>query len=197
MLSSQRLRLPCPPDADAVATSSDLGSSNGTYVNGRRIAEPTPVKAGDLIALGTYTFKPDDQGNLEQNNLQGNVTLEVRGVTVDVPGKRLIEDVSLTIYPSEFVYVMGPSGAGKTTLMNALNGYTPPSSGEVLINGESLYDDYGRFAPFIGYVPQDDIMHKDLTVGQALYYTARLRLPSDFTDDEIHQRIDNILRAAR
>lgn len=172
----------------------DLGSSNGTYVNGRRITEPTAVKIGDMIALGTYTFKLDDEGNLQQSNLQGNVTLEVRGITVDVPGKRLLEDVSLTIYPSEFVGLMGPSGAGKTTLMNALNGYTPPSSGEVLINGESLYDDYDRFAPFIGYVPQDDIMHKDLTVGEALYFTARLRLPSDFTDEEIHQRIDNILK---
>jgi ABC-type multidrug transport system ATPase subunit/pSer/pThr/pTyr-binding forkhead associated (FHA) protein/ABC-type multidrug transport system permease subunit len=172
----------------------DLHSSNGTYVNGKRIDGPTRVSAGDIIGLGTYTFKIDNQGNLEQKNLHGNVTLEVRGVTVDVPGKRLIEDVSLTIYPSEFVGLMGPSGAGKTTLMNALNGYTPPTQGEVLINGDSLYADYGRFAPYIGYVPQDDIMHKDLTVGQALYYTAKLRLPSDFTDEEINRRIDAILK---
>ncbi len=172
----------------------DLGSSNGTYVNGKRIDSATNVKAGDIIGLGTYTFKIDDQGNLEQKNLQGNVTLEVRGISVDVPGKRLIEDISLTIYPSEFVGLMGPSGAGKTTLMNALNGYTPPSQGEVLINGESLYSDYARFSTYIGYVPQDDIIHKDLTVGQALYYTARLRLPSDFTDEEINKRIDAILK---
>jgi ABC-type multidrug transport system ATPase subunit/ABC-type multidrug transport system permease subunit len=172
----------------------DLGSTNGTYVNSQRVERPTPVKAGDVIGLGTYTFKIDDHGNLEQKNLHGNVTLDVRGVTVDVPGKRLIEDISLTIYPSEFVGLMGPSGAGKTTLMNALNGYTPPTQGQVLINGESLYADYDRFAPFIGYVPQDDIMHKDLTVGQALYYTARLRLPSDFTDEEINKRIDAILK---
>lgn len=172
----------------------DLGSSNGTYVNGQRIDRPTTVKAGDIIGLGTYTFKIDDHGNLEQKNLQGNVTLEVRNLSVDVPGKRLLEDVSLTIYPSEFVGLMGPSGAGKTTLMNALNGYTPPTHGQVLINGESLYADYARYAPFIGYVPQDDIMHKDLTVGQALYYTARLRLPPDFTDEEINTRIDSILK---
>jgi ABC-type multidrug transport system ATPase subunit/ABC-type multidrug transport system permease subunit len=172
----------------------DLGSSNGTYVNGQRLDRPTSVKAGDIIGLGTYTFKIDVEGNLEQKNLQGNVALEVRGVSVDVPGKRLIEDVSLTIYPSEFVGLMGPSGAGKTTLMNALNGYTPPTHGQVLINGESLYADYARYAPYIGYVPQDDIIHKDLTVGQALYYNARLRLPPDFTDDEINKRIDAILK---
>ena len=172
----------------------DLGSSNGTYVNGQRIDRPTTIKVGDIVGLGAYSFQLDDKGNLEQNTLQGNVTLEVRGITVDVPGKRLLEDVSLTIYPSEFVGLMGPSGAGKTTLMNALNGYTPPSQGQVLINGESLYADYARFAPYIGYVPQDDIMHKDLTVGQALYFTARLRLPPDFTDEEINKRIDAILK---
>ena len=152
----------------------DLGSTNGTFVNGKRVSGSARLGPGDVVALGTYTFRIDDRGNLEQRDLRGNVTLEVRGVSVDVPGKRLIEDVSLTLYPSEFVGLMGPSGAGKTTLMNALNGYTPPTAGEVLINGESLYADYDRFASFIGYVPQDDIMHRDLTVGQALYYTAKL-----------------------
>jgi len=175
----------------------DLGSSNGTYVNGQRLEKSDLGEGRRHHWLGTYTFKIDDQGNLEQKNLQGNVTLEVRGITVDVPGKRLIEDVSLTIYPSEFVGLMGPSGAGKTTLMNALNGYTPPTQGQVLINGESLYADYARFAPYIGYVPQDDIIHKDLTVGQALYYNARLRLPPDFTDDEINKRIDGHSQTAR
>ena len=51
-----------------------------------------------------------------------------------MPGKRLLENVSVVIYPSEFVGLMGPSGAGKTTLMNALNGYTPPGGGRVLFN---------------------------------------------------------------
>ena len=82
--------------------------------------------------------------------------------------KPLLEDVSLTIYPSEFVGLMGPSGAGKTTLMNAMNGYTPPSRGAVVLNGIDLYANYAQFCGHLGYVPQNDIMHGDLTVGQAL-----------------------------
>ena len=116
-------------------------------------------------------------------------------MTVDVTRKRkrIIQGISLTIYPSEIVASMGPSGAGKTTLMNALNGYMPPTSGTVLINGQDLYANYEQFCGHVGYVPQDDIMHRELTVGQALYYTARLRLPADYGKAEIQTRIQSVL----
>src|SRR5205807_1364578 len=60
-------------------------------------------------------------------------------------------------------------------------------------NGEDLYEHYGQFAALIGYVPQDDIIHRDLTVGQALYYNARLRLPRDFSNADIADRISKVL----
>lgn len=88
---------------------------------------------------------------------------------------------------------MGPSGAGKTTLISALNGYTPPTLGQVLFNDRDLYANYGQFQGVIGYVPQDDIMHGDLTVARALYYTARLRLPPDSSDAEIAERIKVVI----
>lgn len=172
----------------------DLGSANGTYVNGARIFKPTPVKTGDTIGLGTFTFRLNADGRFEKRDYRGNVTIEVQSLMVEVPGKRLLQDISLTIFPSEFVGLMGPSGAGKTTLMNAMNGYTPPTSGAVLFNRENLYSNYARYASNLGYVPQDDIIHRDLTVGQALYYTARLRLPPDATDHEIDSRISQILK---
>ena len=77
---------------------------------------------------------------------------------------------------------MGPSGAGKSTLISALNGYQVPTSGDVLINSRDLYEQYDEFRGMIGYVPQDDIMHADLTVSEALYFTAKLRLPTDYSD---------------
>jgi ABC-type multidrug transport system ATPase subunit len=89
---------------------------------------------------------------------------------------------------------MGPSGAGKTTLMLALNGYLPPTQGRTLVNGADLYQSYAAFRGNIGYVPQDDIIHSQLTVWEALYYTARLRLPSDTSHKEICQIIDRVLR---
>ena len=136
----------------------DLGSSNGTFLNGRRVRRAAEVKTGDVIGLGSYTFKLTDAGKctLEKRNYRGNVTLEARGVAVDVPRKRLVEGVSLTVFPSEFVGVMGHSGSGKTTLLNALNGYLRPAVGDVLLNGQDLYAHYAQFCTYVGYVPQDD-----------------------------------------
>jgi ABC transport system ATP-binding/permease protein len=171
----------------------DLGSTNGTFVNGQRVYEPTNVQPGDVIAFGSYTFTVTAGDTLEGRDSRGNLTIAARQVAVDVPGKRLLDDVSLTIFPSEFVGLMGPSGAGKTTLMSALNGYVRPTSGEVQLNGQDLYANYARFATHIGYVPQDDIIHRDLTVGQALYYTARLRLPADYSESDIRARIRDVL----
>jgi len=173
----------------------DLGSTNGTFVNGQRISGAVRVNAGDAIGLGSYTFVFTAAGNIEQRDYRGNVTIEAKGVAVEVTRKRkrLIEDVSLTIYPSELVGLMGPAGAGKTTLMNSLNGYTRPAKGTVFVNGQDLYQNYDQFCGHIGYMPQDDIMHRDLTVGQALYYAARLRLPADYTDADIRARIQHVL----
>ena len=172
----------------------DLNSTNGTFLNGQRVSGKVPIKAGHVIALGQhrYTFRGDGTFAGGDCRDQG-VTLEARGVCVDVQARRLLDGISLTVKPTEFVGLMGPSGAGKTTLMNALNGYTEPSEGGVYLNGMSLYDHYDEFRNFLGYVPQDDIIHSNLTVGQALYFTARLRLPLDYSEDDIRQRIDKVL----
>jgi ABC-type multidrug transport system ATPase subunit len=171
----------------------DLGSTNGTFVNGKRITERVTLQLGDVISLGSYSLTVTRDGILEKRDNRGRFTVEARHVAVDVPNLRLIDDVSLTIHPSEFVGLMGPSGSGKSTLMNALNGYTRPTEGLVFINGLDLYANYDLFRGQIGYVPQDDIIHPDLTVKQALYYTARLRLPPDSTLPEIENRIESVI----
>lgn len=174
----------------------DLGSANGTFLNGRRLRRAAEVKVGDVIGVGSYTFKLTDAGKglLEKRDYQGNVALEARNVTVEVHGKRLVEGASFTVFPSEMIGIMGHSGVGKTTLLNALNGYLRPREGMVLINGQDLYAHYAQFAAHIGYVPQDDIVHRDLTVGQALYYAARLRLPADYRRADISARIGKVVR---
>jgi ABC transport system ATP-binding/permease protein len=174
----------------------DLGLTTGTFVNGQRISGSAPVHIGDVIRIGSYSFDFTAPDVIKQRDYRGNVTLEGRGVSVAVSRgrKRIVEDAWLTIYPSEIVALMGPSGAGKTTLMNALNGYTPPTGGAVLINGLDVYANYDQLCGHIGYVPQDDIMHRELTVGQALYYTARLRLPADYSNADIQARIKSVLK---
>jgi ABC-type multidrug transport system ATPase subunit/pSer/pThr/pTyr-binding forkhead associated (FHA) protein len=175
----------------------DLGSKNGTFVDGQRISGKVPLKPGSEIALGSFRFRLiDDSGVLAKRSYQGNVTVSASQLVVEIQRgsvrRRLLDPVSLTVFPSELVALMGPAGAGKTTLLKALNGYTPPNAGQVLFNGEDLYANQDQFRLQVGYVPQDDILHPQLTVKEALYYTAKLR--TDLRDDEIAARIQQVLQ---
>jgi ABC-type multidrug transport system ATPase subunit/pSer/pThr/pTyr-binding forkhead associated (FHA) protein len=171
----------------------DLGSRNGTYVNGVRISSRTLVRTGDEIGLGSFRFQLLEDGALAKREYNGNVTIEVSSVAVNAPdGNRLLDSVSLTIFPSELIALMGPAGAGKTTFLKAINGYTRPAGGRVLFNGADLYQFYDRFRQQMSYVPQDDIVHAQLTVREALYFSAKLR--TDLKDDEIEHRIAKVLK---
>jgi ABC-type multidrug transport system ATPase subunit/pSer/pThr/pTyr-binding forkhead associated (FHA) protein/ABC-type multidrug transport system permease subunit len=171
----------------------DLGSRNGTYVNGVRISGRTRIGPGQEIGLGSFLFQILDDGGIAKREYFGNVTIEVAGVSVNTPnGKQLLDPISLTIFPSELVALMGPAGAGKTTFLKALNGYTTPANGRVLFNGADLYRLYDRFRLQMSYVPQDDIVHAQLKVWEALYYSAKLR--TDLKDEEIYARIDKTLK---
>ena len=180
--------------AGARWTVTDLGSTNGTYVNGSRIAGASALAIGDVVDLGGSRLVLIDENRLERRDYRGDTRVEAQGLAVSIGKRRLLEEVSLTLLPSELVGLMGPSGAGKTTLMTALNGYQPPSAGRVLFNGRDLYGAFDHFRLSIGYVPQDDILHGELTVFEALYYTAKLRLPGDTSDEEIDRRIDRVLK---
>jgi ABC-type multidrug transport system ATPase subunit len=91
---------------------------------------------------------------------------------------------------------MGPSGCGKTTLLKVLNGETPSTEGRVLISGLDLDENYDYVKTLIGYVPQDDIIHRELTVDQTLYYAARLRMGQ--VDPELMaNKIEQVLSALK
>jgi len=170
----------------------DLSSLNGTFVDGVRVSGKIEAKTGQEIELGKFHFRVREGGQLERREYHGNVSIEAAGITVHAPnGTRLLDPISFTIYPSEMVALMGPAGAGKTTLLKALNGYSRPASGQVLFNSSDLYKSYDLFRLQMGYVPQDDIVHSQLTVREALYFSTKLR--TDLTDAEIEKRIDTIL----
>ena len=172
----------------------DLGSTNGTFVRGHRIQDEVIIQPGDVIGLGSYRLTVSADGfNLLQQDGRGSAILEANGVAVDVPGRRVLQDVTMVVKPGELIGIMGPSGAGKSSLLAALVGCQSPAEGRVTVSGADLYSHYDEFRGQIGYVPQDDIMHADLTVGQALWYAARLRLPVDFSREEIDQRIERVV----
>jgi ABC-type multidrug transport system ATPase subunit/pSer/pThr/pTyr-binding forkhead associated (FHA) protein len=171
----------------------DLGSTNGTFVNGRPVATKT-LKDGDTIQIGPYSLALTD-GKLASVTPVGRVRIDAIALTRTVGrGVRILQPVYLTIKPREFVAVVGPSGSGKSTLVDALCGFRPATSGRVLYNGIDLSDAFDAFRTSIGYVPQEDIIHRDLPLRQALRYAAELRLPRDTTPAEREARIDEVLQ---
>jgi ABC transport system ATP-binding/permease protein len=179
---------------DGAFVVTDLNSSNGTYVNGKTVSGAVALRAGDTIQVGPCSFVLNQNETLTQNFEEGNLRLDgVRlGKTV---GKnvKLLNDVSLSILPREFVALLGSSGSGKSTLLDALNGLRPATSGKVLVNGMDLYKNFQVFATQMGYVPQQNIIHADLTVAQAMSFAAQMRMPSDTTPSERQQRIYEVL----
>jgi ABC-type multidrug transport system ATPase subunit/pSer/pThr/pTyr-binding forkhead associated (FHA) protein len=192
----------------------DRGSANGTYVRGQRVppGQKIAVQSGEKIYIGPMPLQIEVSATGAADVIQeeyaadrwaGKPLYEIEGwslflevVDRDNPGqmKTLLDNVSFKALPGDMIALMGPSGAGKTTLLLTLNGYLPPTSGVVRINGEDLYNIYDTLRGSIGYVPQDDLVHPELTVFEAVKYSAKFRLPPDYSDDEIDARVEQTLK---
>ncbi|MEU1308124.1 ATP-binding cassette domain-containing protein [Streptomyces cinnamoneus] len=171
----------------------DVGSHNGTYLNGRAVRR-APVGGGDIVGIGHSDF------SLVGDQLQvfvdtGEVSLDVQelSVQVDKGSKTLLDDVSFPVKAKYLLAVVGPSGAGKSTLLNALTGLRPADRGTVLYDGRDLYQDYAELRARIGLVPQDDILHAQLSVRRALRYAAELRFPGDTAKAEREARVEEVI----
>lgn len=175
----------------------DRHSVNGVLLNGQRIAEPTRLKDQDRVGIGPFLFHLDgDQLEIIDNSR--SLRLQARNlekIIRDPHGqpKKLLDNISLVVEPGEFVSLLGPSGSGKSTLMDCLNGRRPATGGLLLANGENFYLHYNSFRQSLGYVPQKDIVHMELSVYRALLYTALLRLPNDTDRKEVQARITDVV----
>ncbi|MFE3603760.1 FHA domain-containing protein [Streptomyces sp. NPDC059096] len=173
----------------------DLGSHNGTYVNGQPIAKSGTVLLGpnDIVGVGHSTFRLVGD-RLEEFVDTGEVSFSARHLTVTVDGgKQILKDVSFGVPEKSLIAVIGPSGSGKSTLLKALTGYRPADQGDVLYDNRNLYKQFAELRQRIGLVPQDDILHKELTVKKALKYAAKLRFPGDTAEAEREARIGEVL----
>jgi ABC-type multidrug transport system ATPase subunit len=176
----------------------DLESATGVYINGRRVRRPHPVDDGDRVGVGPFVFTRRGDALLLLDSSQ-SLRLEARGLGREVRlhgggTRRLLDDVNLVVRPGEFVTLLGPSGSGKSTLMDCLNGRRRATAGVVLANGQDFYEQFDSFRQSLGYVPQRDIVHSQLSVRRALYYTARLRLPIDTEPAELQNRVEEVVR---
>ena len=179
----------------------DLGGANGTYVNGVRLRGARSLVSGDRIDIGPFELTFDGTA-LTRVWRFGNVELLVRGVSYDVPGRqasggpqRILHDANLRIRPSEFVAIIGANGTGKTTLMNIMAGRVLPSEGTVLLNNSDLHANFQALKQDIAFVPQQDVLHEQLTLRQALDYAAQLRLPSDTVAEQRRAAVNDAARS--
>jgi ABC transport system ATP-binding/permease protein len=177
----------------------DLGSVNGVYLAGQRAYDPVWLQERERVGIGPFLFTLAG-GVLYSLDSSQSLRLEARRLEKVVPlgrgrTRKLLDNINLAVEPGEFVSLLGPSGSGKSTLMDCLNGRRPATAGKVLANGEDFYRHFDNFRQSLGYVPQRDIVHTQLTVYRALYYTARLRLPTDTEPGELATRIEDVLRA--
>lgn len=190
-LLASRRHVRLVPDARGFAVE-DLDSRNGTYINGARITRGT-LREDDLLAVGRTRFTLK-QGRLVASEDEGDVSFVANHLSYSLPnGKKLLDDVSFGLEGSSLVAVIGPSGAGKSTLLKALIGAQKATEGEVYYDGRDLYDNYEDLRHRIGVVPQDDVVHPELTVRQALRYAAELRFPDDLDKESREQRVEEVI----
>src|ERR1041385_2332205 len=105
-------------------------------------------------------------------------TLEVNEITHRFgKGEIGLEGISFDVTRGELVCVMGASGSGKSTLLRVLAGQLQPTSGEVILNGQSLYPNLDTLKRYISYIPQEDAFDEHLTIGENLQFAAAIRSP--------------------
>lgn len=174
----------------------DNKSTNGVFVNGIRIDKPVKLTNKDIFTILNTTFIYNGNTIFYKVNPEG-IALDIRRLNKVVPSKggkkTILDKVDCGIGTNEFVSIIGGSGAGKTTLMTAMSGFDSDVTGDVYCNGINLRENFQTLKNIIGFVPQQDIIYENITLKKMLYYTAKLKMPEDTTDQEIDARIHDVL----
>ena len=172
-------------------TLQDLNSTNGTFVNGMRIQGIVRIESSDQITIGPSNFF------LKGGIVEPQYAIVAENIEKVYPGGYVgLNKMSIKVPTKEFVALMGPSGCGKSTLLKGLNGANPITGGSVTIQGLQLNkSNFNTLKQHIGYVPQDDIVHRELSVQKTLFFAAKLRMAKDVTNEEINEKIDQVLKS--
>jgi ABC transport system ATP-binding/permease protein len=171
----------------------DLGSANGVFLAGERVKDAV-LAPGTEFVVGPYMLKYTGVAVLVFDTRTKTWVDAHELCRTDPKSKRnFLDRISLKIQPGEFVTILGPSGCGKSTLLKSLNGYTRANTGAVLMNNIDFYANYQQLKHQVGYVPQDDIIHPQLSIWRTLEYAAKLRLPPGTSAAKREERISDVL----
>ncbi|MEI2778220.1 MAG: FHA domain-containing protein [Tetrasphaera sp.] len=180
------------PHTEDLLLVQDLGSANGTFVDGVQVTEAV-LAPGQLLGVGSWVLQWDG-ASFERVDSGSSVALSVRGVGYVLPsGRALLDRVDFDLAPGSLTAVVGPSGAGKSSLFAVLTGARPASTGAVDYQGLDVHRHFAVLRHQIGVVPQEDLIHRQLTVRHALRYAAELRFPADVSPAERATRVDETI----
>jgi ABC-type multidrug transport system ATPase subunit/pSer/pThr/pTyr-binding forkhead associated (FHA) protein len=177
----------------------DLGSRNGTLVRAAGQTEWVTyrhciLRRGDVVRVGGRELR----FRMAASERRPGARLDVQDVRYTVKDREtgapldLLAGVSFTALDGELIGILGPSGSGKTSLLNVLAGYQRPTSGRVLLQGQDLHAAEGTIR-LVGHAPQFDVVHSTLTVREAVYYSARLRGPAEWSEAELNERVSRAI----
>jgi ABC-type multidrug transport system ATPase subunit len=169
----------------------ELGGAIGLHLNGERV-KSAQLADGDRLSVGRHDFVFDD-GRVHEYVDRGPASLFADDLTVQVGSQTLLDDVTFAVAQGSLVGVVGPSGCGKSTLLKAVTGLRPANAGKVSYDGRSLYDEYAELRYRIGMVPQDDVLHRQLSVRRALRFAAALRFSHDVPRRDRNARVDEVV----
>lgn len=184
----------------------DHNSTNGVYVNNQRILQPRYLQTGDCVRVTNLCFVFTGTSLIYQRPLQQeenvkkasfpDVPLDIRiterSVWQRAKKLMLLQDISMTINSGEMVLILGGSGAGKTTFMNAVMGYEK-AEGTIKHGDTDIYEDFESMKYKIGFVPQQDLLRGSDTVHATIQNAAQMKLPTSVKKSDRNQRIEKVL----
>lgn len=175
---------------------SSFDGKSGVILNNSILRGQTLLKDKDVILINNIMLIYNDNKIVYRKHDSG-IRLDAIDIvkTVKLKGKKkdISQHVDFTANPGEFIAFVGGSGAGKSTFLKCISGVSKPTNGQVLINGNDLFNNYAVLKNLIGYVPQQNIIFEDLSLIDMLKYAANLRMPDDATENEKKIRINEVL----
>ena len=156
----------------------DKMTNSGTFVNGQAVRN-SRLAMGDCLTIASVPLF------FERDGLHGNRSaardtgsLLVQELSVQINERQILKDISFSANSGEFIGIIGPSGCGKSSLIQRLASLAPISSGAVLVNGQELESVRRAFLQKTAYLPQQVVLHSNLTLKQEFQCFCRLHTPS-------------------
>ncbi|MDM8567514.1 ATP-binding cassette domain-containing protein [Candidatus Halobeggiatoa sp. HSG11] len=157
----------------------DFGSKSGTFIDNKRLPKN---KWEEIVQQGFKEIKLGDTPiGIDDQLFRGRPRIGIKTTALyhEISGKTVCDGVHINAKPGTMTAVMGPAGCGKSILLDLINGYRVPNSGEAFVIRDNIsinvHQDNSFVRKWLGYLPQDDVMIPELTVYQSLNYCLKLQ----------------------